>query len=147
MSDVVVDSCVVAKWFLIEPDTIQANQLMADVTDKGGRLVVLDLVLSEVVNAIWKRCHRGIMTLDEARRAIDDLLACPVHLEPARAVLKPGFEIAAKYHRSGYDALFVALARHLGLRGVTSDEPLYNAVHADFPEIILLRNWPPAGSP
>jgi hypothetical protein len=39
------------------------------------------------------------------------------------------------------DALFVALAQDLGLRGVTADEPLYNAVHADFPQIILLRNW------
>lgn len=32
-------------------------------------------------------------------------------------------------------------------QGVTSDEPLYNAVHADFPEIILLRHWQPGGSP
>ena len=81
------------------------------------------------------------MTLDEVRRGIDDLLASPVHLEPALSVVKPGFEIAAKYHRSGDDALFVALARRLGLKGVTSDEPLYNAVHTDFPEITLLRSW------
>lgn len=141
MPDVVLDSCVVAKWVFIEPDSNRANQLLADVTGKGGRLIALDLALPEVVNAIWKRYHRGIMTLDEARRGIDGLLASPIHFEPAGSVLKPAFEIAAKYHRAAYDALFVALSRHLGLQGVTADEPLYNAVHADFPEIILLRDW------
>jgi len=39
------------------------------------------------------------------------------------------------------DALFVALTQDLGLPGVTSDEPLYRAVHADFPQIVLLRDW------
>ena len=37
-----------------------------------------------------------------------------------------------KYHRSVYDALFVALTQDLGLPGITADEPLYNAVHVDF---------------
>lgn len=26
-------------------------------------------------------------------------------------------------------------------RCVTADEPLYNITQADFPEIVLLRNW------
>jgi predicted nucleic acid-binding protein len=50
------------------------------------------------------------------------------------------FEIAVKYDRTIYDALFVALAKEKGLQGVTADEPLFNVTHADFPQIILLRN-------
>ena len=50
-------------------------------------------------------------------------------------------EIAAKYGRAFYDALFVALCQDLGLPGITADEPLYHAVHADFPQIVLLRDW------
>ncbi len=73
MSDIVVDSCVVAKWVLPEPDT-------------------------------------------------------------------DAFEIAVKYDRSAYDALFVALSQKLGVPGVTADEPLFHAVHADFPHIELLRH-------
>jgi predicted nucleic acid-binding protein len=46
-----------------------------------------------------------------------------------------------KYDRAVYDALFVALSRDLGVRGVTADEPLYNSVHGDFPDIVLLRDW------
>jgi predicted nucleic acid-binding protein len=62
-------------------------------------------------------------------------------VETAVRLLKPALEIAAKYHRAVYDALFVALCQDLGLQGVTADEPLVNAIHIDFPQIILLRNW------
>ena len=52
------------------------------------------------------------------------------------------FEIAVKYDRAFYDALFVALVQDLGVQGVMADVPLYNTTHADFPQIILLRDWP-----
>ena len=65
----------------------------------------------------------------------------PVHVESANRLLKPALEIAAKYHRAVYDALFVALGQDLGLQGITADEPLHSAIHADFPQIMLLRNW------
>jgi predicted nucleic acid-binding protein len=141
MSDTVVDSSVVAKWILPEPDSAQADRLIDEVALKGERLFVLDLAFVEVANAIWKRHHRGLATLDEARGSVDDLLQSLVHVEPAKRLLKPALEIAAKYHRAVYDALFVALCQDLGLQGVTADEPLYNVVHADFPQVVLLRNW------
>jgi predicted nucleic acid-binding protein len=147
ISDTVVDSCVVAKWVISEPDTPQAMQILTEAKGAGVRLVVLDLAFPEVTNAIWKQYHQGRITLDEARLYFDDLQRLNLHVEPARSLLKAALEIAARYRRSAYDAAFVALARHLGLKGVTADQPLYNAVHADFPEIILLRNWPPPGSP
>jgi predicted nucleic acid-binding protein len=37
--------------------------------------------------------------------------------------------------------LFVALAHGMGAKGVTADEPLYNVVHTDFPQIVLLRHF------
>ena len=141
MSDTVVDSSVVAKWILPEADSTQAKRLITEVAMKGERLVVLDLAFVEVTNAIWKLHHRGLATLDEARLFLDKLLHIPVHVEPAHCHLKPGLEIAATYSRAVYDALFVAVCQELGVSGVTADVPLYNAVHADFRKIILLRNW------
>jgi predicted nucleic acid-binding protein len=141
MSDTVVDSSVVAKWVLPEPDSGQAQRLISEVALKGNRLIVLDLAFPEVTNAIWKRYFRGLSTLEEARRFLDELIHCPVHIEGGKRLLAPALEIAAKYGRAVYDAMFVALAQDLGLVGVTADEPLYRAVHADFPQIVLLRNW------
>jgi predicted nucleic acid-binding protein len=141
MSDAVVDSSVVAKWILAEADSDHAERLITEVAQKGERLIVLDLAFVEVANAIWKRYHQGLATLDEARQFVDKLVRSPVHVEPANRLLKPALEIVIEYHRAVYDALFVALCQDLGLQGVKADQPLFNVIHPDFPQIILLRNW------
>ena len=141
MNDVVVDSSVVAKWVLAEPDSAHALRLTKEIPAAGGRLVVLDLVLPEVGNAIWK-CHRQkAITLDEARKSLAELQSFPFHFEPAARLMDKAFEIAVRYDRAFYDALFVALVQDLGVKGVTADGPLYTTTHADFPQIVLLRDW------
>ena len=141
MSDTVIDSSVVAKWVLPEADSAQAQKVLSDVATSGGKVLVLDLAFPEVANSIWKRLHRGLITAVEAKAFLQILLRVPVDLQPASAILAPALDIAATYDRSIYDALFVALAHQSGVKGVTADEPLFNAVHKDFPEIVLLRNW------
>ncbi len=88
MSDAVVDSSVVAKWILPEADSAQAQRLITEVALKGERLFILDFALVEVANAIWKRHHRGLATLAEARQFRDELLRCPVQVESAVRLLK-----------------------------------------------------------
>jgi predicted nucleic acid-binding protein len=143
MSDQVIDSSVVAKWVLPEPDSGHARQLLSDAAGSGERLIVLDLALTEVTNAIWRQYHRRMVSLPSARVFLTSLLHLPVHLEPSNRLVPEAFEIAARYERSIYDALFVAMARDLGLPGLTADEPLFRAVRSDFPEIMLLRDWQP----
>lgn len=141
MSRIVVDSSVVAKWVLPEPDSSIAGRVLTDAAAANDSLVVLDLTFAEVANAIWKRHRQGQITLVEARQFLGALVRAPVAVEAAAGVLCRGFEIAAQYDRSVYDALFVALTVELGAHGVTADEPLYNVVHTDFPQVVLLRNW------
>jgi predicted nucleic acid-binding protein len=108
---------------------------------RGEELLVLDLAFVEVANAIWKQQCQGLITLADARQFVGKLLAISVQIHPAIALLRPAFEIAVKYDLAIYDALFVALAQESQLPGVTADEPLWRAVHMDFPNIILLRDW------
>src|SRR5438874_11494218 len=102
MSAIVVDSSVVAKWILPEADSTQADRLIVEAALKGDRLVVLDLAIVEVANAIWKHYHRSLATLDEAGTFLTKLLQSPVQVEPANRLLKPAPEIAAKYDRAVY---------------------------------------------
>lgn len=139
-SNVVFDSCVVAKWILPEADSDKAQQVLTETAQSGGRAIVLDIAIAEVANAIWKRLHRELITADEADHFLDDLLTLPVLVQPARQHLRAAFAIAAQHDRSVYDALFVAAARDLGLRAVTSDEPLRSAVQLEYPEVLLLRD-------
>jgi predicted nucleic acid-binding protein len=141
MSDIVVDSSVVAKWILPENDSAHALRLTTEVPALGGRLIVLDLALAEVANAIWNSHRRARITLVEARKALAVLKGIPVHIEPAAKLLDQAFEIGVKYDRAIYDALFVALTNDLSVKGVTADEPLYNTTDADFPQVVLLRDW------
>jgi predicted nucleic acid-binding protein len=141
MSDVVVDSSVVAKWILPEADSTKAQQLIAQASAAGERLIVLDLIFPEVANAIWKRYRQKLIDLVEARGLLEALVRSPVMVESAVSVLAAAFEIATKYDRAIYDALFVAMAEKHALPAVTADEPLFNAVHLDYPQIILLRDF------
>jgi predicted nucleic acid-binding protein len=142
MSDTLVDSSVVAKWILPEADSAHAQRLITDVAGAGERLIILDLVFPEVANAIWKQHLRGLITPDEANDFLDTLLHIPVSVEPAFRLLGPAMQIAVKYRRAVYDALFVALAQDFDIPAITADEPLVSVVQADFPRITLLRDWP-----
>lgn len=64
MSDVVVDSSVIAKWILPEADSDQARRLITEVAMAGEHLFVLDLALTEVTNAIWKRHHQHLIVAE-----------------------------------------------------------------------------------
>jgi predicted nucleic acid-binding protein len=127
MSEIVVDSSVVAKWVLPELDTPQANRLLTHALTTGDRLVVLDLAFAEVANAIWNRQRRNLISADDARQALAAVVALPVRVEPASPRLQSALEIGMKYDRAIYDALFVATADELNVQGVTADEPLVNA--------------------
>ena len=73
--------------------------------------------------------------------ALQVLFGLSLHIEPARPLFSPALEIAMKYDRAFYDALFVALVQRLNLPSVTADESLHRAVQGDFPQIKLLRDW------
>ncbi|MBU4273069.1 MAG: type II toxin-antitoxin system VapC family toxin [Planctomycetes bacterium] len=143
MNDLIVDSCVVVKLVLAEPDSEQTYQLFQSVRGAGGRLFVLDVALAEAANAVWKQHHRGLLDSSDAIRFLGYLLAAPVDIQASHHLMSAAFDIAVKYDRSVYDALFVALADDLQLTGVTADEPLWKAVNKDFPNIVLLRHWKP----
>jgi len=139
MSDIVVDSSVVTKWFLPEVDSAKALDLIPQTLGQGGRLIAIDLIFPEVANAIWKRQRQGLITPAEGIQFLDALTSSPVHVEPSSPLLSNAYEIATQYDRSVYDALFVALMQKLNRPGITADEPLYNTTRKNFPLIQLLR--------
>ncbi|HWB53200.1 MAG TPA: type II toxin-antitoxin system VapC family toxin [Tepidisphaeraceae bacterium] len=143
MSDWIVDSSVVAKWILPETDSAHAQELISEIQHSGGQLIVLDLAFPEVANAIWKRHRQKLLTADEAREFLGALSSAPVRVEAAMPLLPAAMDIAVRYDRAIYDALFVALSRQLNVSAITADEPLYNVVHSQFPQIVLLKNWKP----
>lgn len=142
MSDIVLDSCVPVKWVVPEADSATAEQLLLDTVGAGGRTFVLDLALIEIAQALWKQFHRRLLTAADVPLLLDSVRRSGVQSQAAGPLLDRAVELATRYDRSVYDCLFVALTVDLSLPGVTADEPLYNAVHGDHPQIHLLRHWP-----
>ena len=141
ISDVVVDSCVVAKWVLPEADSDDALDLLRCVTESGRSIHVLDIALIEVGNVLWKNYRRRIMTADGVQAFLENLLVVPVTLSRATPLLPQALRLATRYDHPVYDCLFIALMRELDLPGITADAPLYRAVRPDTPGIRLLGQW------
>jgi predicted nucleic acid-binding protein len=141
MSDCVVDSSVVVKLVVDEPDSAKAAQMAADVAAGGGTPFILDFAMTEAANAI-RTCHlRGLITSSEAAVKFAALQQVPAKILPAHPLLPAVFDLALQYRIAVYDALFVAAVDSLNYDGVTADEPLVRALGIDFPTIKLLRNW------
>jgi len=144
MADWSIDSSVVAKWLLPETDTPLAQQAGAEIQAGGGRLVILDYARVETANAIRTQFHRGLIDSATAQSLFDELQLLAVQDEPSARLLPAAFALALRHGITVYDALFVALAVDQGTPGLTADEPLWRAVHTVYPQIHLLRDWPPA---
>ncbi|PYN27220.1 MAG: PIN domain nuclease [Candidatus Rokuibacteriota bacterium] len=126
MSDFVVDASVAVKWLMTEPHEAVAGRLLHG----GHDLLVPDLVFVEVANALRKRVMRGETTVAMATEALQTLGSLPLQVHPSQPLLPLAVELAARFGRSVYDSLYLAVAmiRHCPL--VTADRRLYDALAA-----------------
>lgn len=124
MTHFVVDASVVVKWYLPEAESIQATSLLAP----GNTLSAPGLIHTEVANVFWKRVQRGELEPAQARLFLLDFLSSPLSIENSPVLLESAWNIA-RYQRSVYDSLYLALADNLGATLVTADRRFYNALH------------------
>jgi predicted nucleic acid-binding protein len=120
----VVDASVAVKWFAPEVDSDLALRLQT----ASHRLHAPSLFDSEVANTIWKKLRRGELSSAQANAIIIQLPSVPVSRHADRPIIGAAFEIAEKTGRTVYDALYVALADHLGGQVVSADERFVNAL-------------------
>lgn len=126
MKNCVVDSSVVAKWFLPEEHSDEARALLTSAVE----LVAPDLMPIEVASVAWKRVQRGELTAEEATALVHDLATLPVRIEPSDNLIESALELALATKRTVYDRLYVALAIAHDCEFVTADERLINALAA-----------------
>lgn len=113
----VVDSSVVLKWFVQEPESDRAAALI------GGELHAPDLILAEVANALWKKVRRGEIGTAQAQ-AVLPLLKQTLLLQPFSPLTELALEAALELGHPVYDCVFLVLARELDAPLVTADARL-----------------------
>ena len=125
MSQLVVDSSVVVKWYVPEVHSAAAVALLAS----GRRLLAPDLLVPELGNVLWKKVRRGELTAAEAEAIANTFtIHPPLILRPSALLLPSALDIANQYDRTVYDALYVALAVAERARLVTADDRLCQAL-------------------
>jgi predicted nucleic acid-binding protein len=141
MSEIVLDSSVLAKLVLPEADSAQARRCVFDAVTMGRRAWALDLALIECANAIWVQHRRGFLDELEINKALHELELAAIDYYPGAVLIPSAMEIALRFDCAIYDALFVSLSIELGSTGITADEPLHRKVAAAYPNIRLLRDF------
>ena len=121
----VIDTSVAVKWYVPEPGAAHAAALRHE----GNQLVAPDLLTAEFGNVLWKKVRRGELDDEEAVEIADAFArACPVQLRPALPYSTLALELALRFQRSVYDALYLAVALADHGAYVTADERLVNAL-------------------
>ena len=141
MEKIIIDSSVAVKWFVVETDSLTANEILLEWKQGLWKFLAPDLIYAEYGNIIWKKqIFQGFDAADAAF-ALEGFQQIPFTLTPAKAIFDDAFKIAVKHQRTFYDSLYPALSVKENCGFVTTDEKFYNAVKQDFPRMILLADW------
>ena len=112
-----VDASIVAKWFLTEPQSEEARQLLAP----RIRLHAPDVVLVEYANTIWKKVHRR--EIPDPQPYFGELarLSEVVTLHRSGDLLDHAVRIAVEIDHPVYDCLYLACAAATSSVLITAD--------------------------
>jgi predicted nucleic acid-binding protein len=116
----VVDASVAVKWFVTEPGSQEALNL----AHRDEPLIAPELIVAEVVNAMWRRIVTGAIEQSQAEdvpRALAEMFA---ELWPMTPLASRALAIAAELRHPAYDCLYLALAERENARLITSDRRL-----------------------
>lgn len=116
----VVDASVAVKWFLVEPGDREALALL----DGDEPLIAPELVVAEVVNAVWKRLVSGGIDASQAADLPRAILKVFSELRPIGALAARALEIAAELRHPAYGCFYLALAEDQSAKLVTADRRL-----------------------
>ncbi|HEV3470640.1 MAG TPA: type II toxin-antitoxin system VapC family toxin [Pyrinomonadaceae bacterium] len=142
MDNLVVDSSVAVKWFVVEPYSTEARRILDAYQNGSLSFLAPDLINAEFGNVVWKKhLFQGLEATD-AQDVLDKFRRLQFEFTPTAELLEDAYKIAVTHRRTVYDALYLALSVRENCRVVTADERLVNALAAAFPNLLWLANWP-----
>lgn len=133
----VLDTSVVAKWFLEEEGSEEAERLLRAIGDGSGRIAVPSSFFYELAHVLWGQRRTG-MTERNAAAIWNDLMRLPFSVTDWEELFPQALSFAYRFDISPYDALFVVLATELGCELITADRRLWKKTRGDCPWVELL---------
>lgn len=119
----VLDASVVTKWFSEEEYTDKALKLRDDFSKGDIELVVPDLILYEVSNALRYNPDFDETDVVDAIGTLFDIGISII--VPNREIINSALNLAYEHKITVYDAYYVALAKEINFNLITADRKLY----------------------
>lgn len=108
--------------------------LLEPAMERGCRgdalLLVPDLCLLECASVLLKQVQRTLLTPEESRNLLADLLQLPLRPTASAELVSASLEQAMTLSLSVYDACYLALALRHGAPLITADEQLAQAARS-----------------
>jgi len=131
MSEIVVDTSVIVKWYIPEQHHEQARALRDAYLDGEFDLVAPALMSFEAVNALKYSGHYEGERLEEASRSLPEYGIALVPFNKTGPIV----EIANNLDITIYDAAYIALAQKLDTKAYTADGNLLDNLKGDYSEL------------
>jgi predicted nucleic acid-binding protein len=141
---IVVDTSIVLKWVLDEPDSATALTLLIGWINEEIVIQAPALLTYEVANALFQRVRKSEMTADRARQALEDILFPELMLNFVEytELSKRAISMAQQYNLPAtYDAHYLALAEREKCEYWTADSRLCTAVKDKLPWVHQLSEY------
>jgi len=129
---VVLDASVVLKWYLAdEEDSQKALGLLYQYISNELEILAPSLLEYEVVNGLLIAQKRGRIKEEKILSAIEGFVDLEIKLKNLSYFHPRVMHYCKTYHRSVYDASYLATADVEGITMITSDAGLHNAIKKD----------------
>jgi predicted nucleic acid-binding protein len=118
VTSLVVDASVALKWFVPEPDTGMADDLIR----AEAELIAPSIIWTELANAVWKNARLGNVDSgiwDDVAAKLPGLMT--IH-NAEGPLLQAAVKLAVAHEHPVYDCVYLALAIQTGARVVTVDK-------------------------
>jgi predicted nucleic acid-binding protein len=136
---VIVDSCVGAKWVIRQENSEEAIDLLA----ADVEIVAPDMILVEVANVLWKTVKRGLLSAKQAEARLAGLPGFFNRLLPTFDLVPEALELGLTADVPVYDCVYAVASRRTGASLVTADKNLVArlAGRSDTGNIIHIADW------
>lgn len=130
--EICIDASFALKLVLFEPGSEEAYDLWESWL-RSDLVIIAPLLLSfEATSVIRNHVHRGLVSEELGRRALDALEGLSIRAVHSEELHLRAWEFATHFDRpTAYDSYYLALANAAGCDLWTADRRLYNAVREE----------------
>lgn len=120
MEKVVVDSSIAVKWFVNEPKSKEALNILSKHREKRVIIVVPDIIHLEIINGLFFSYK---LSATQLRQIIISLKSLELQFTSINEIkLSNAALLMEKFNIASYDGLFVSLAQELNCPLITNDK-------------------------